>query len=75
MIVQLFNIHFDEYQAESQYSKQAQQIVEQLDQLGYCQAREDGVLEVLIPARYNTLSRDARIVIRKSDGTTLYITR
>ncbi len=73
--VQLFNIHYDEYQSESQFSKQAKQIIHQLDQLGYCQQRADGVLEAIIPAQYNTLSRDACIVVRKSDGTTLYITR
>ncbi|UJR21269.1 hypothetical protein I4U23_024363 [Adineta vaga] len=74
-IYQLFNIHFDEYQSESQFHQQANEIIRQLDQLGFCQQRSDGVLEVKIPAKYNSLPRDARMVIRKSDGTTLYITR
>jgi len=71
----LFNIHFDEYQSESQFSKQAKQIINQLNQLGYCKQRSDGVLEAIIPAQFNTLPRDACVVIQKSDGTTLYITR
>lgn len=71
----MFNIHFDEYQSESQFSKQAKEIIEQLDRLGFCKQRADGVLEVVIPAKYNSLPRDACVVVRKSDGTTLYITR
>ena len=73
--IQLFNIHFDEYQSESQFSTQAQQIVHQLCQLGYCKQRSDGVWETTIPAQYNSLPRDASIIVQKSDGTTLYITR
>ena len=46
-----------------------------MNQRGYCEKRDDGVLEALIPAKYNSLPRDARVVIEKSDGTTLYITR
>lgn len=74
-LLQLFNIHYDEYQSESQFSKQGQEIINQLTQLGYCKQRSDGVLETIIPAKYNTLPRDACVVIQKSDGTTLYITR
>ena len=74
-IFQLFNIHFDEYQSESQFSNQAKQIIDQLCQLDYCKQRTDGVLEAIIPSKYNTLPRDVCVVIRKSDGTTLYITR
>jgi arginyl-tRNA synthetase len=73
--LQLFNIHFDEYQSESQFSKQAKEIINQLTQLGYCKQRSDGVLETIIPAKYNTLLRDACVIVQKSDGTTLYITR
>jgi arginyl-tRNA synthetase len=74
-IFQLFGIHFDEYQSESQFSKQAISIVDQLCQLGFCKQRSDGAWEATIPAQYNTLPRDARVIIQKSDGTTLYITR
>ncbi|CAF4884722.1 unnamed protein product, partial [Rotaria magnacalcarata] len=31
--VQLFGIHFDEYQSESQFSKQAKEIIDKLGQL------------------------------------------
>ncbi|CAF0991269.1 unnamed protein product [Rotaria sordida] len=72
---QLFDIQFDEYQSESQFSKQSKEIIDKLWQLGYCKQRNDGVLETIIPSKYNSLSRDACIVIQKSDGTTLYITR
>ena len=73
--LQLFNISFDEYQSESQFQQRAHQVIEQLRQLGYSQTRADGVQEAIIPAQFNTLSREARVVIQKSDGTTLYITR
>ena len=72
---QLFNIRYDEYQFESQFSQKSREIIEQLNQLGYCHLRDDGVREAVIPARYNSLARDARVVVQKSDGTTLYITR
>jgi arginyl-tRNA synthetase len=73
--IQLFNIHFDEYQSESQFSNQAKEIVHQLCELGYCKQRSNGVWEATIPAQYNSLPRDACFIIQKSDGTTLYITR
>jgi arginyl-tRNA synthetase len=73
-IFQSFDIQFDEYQSESQFSRQAQDIIDQLDRCGFSQTRADGVHEAVIPSQYNSLARDARIVIRKSDGTTLYIT-
>ena len=50
-------------------------MIAQLDQLGYCKQRSDGVLEVIIPAKYNSLPRDACVVVQKSDGTTLYLSR
>ena len=71
----MFNIHFDEYQSESQYYQQAKEVIDQLRELGYGHQRSDGVLEMIIPAKYNSLPRDARVVVQKSDGTTLYITR
>ncbi|CAM4769536.1 unnamed protein product [Rotaria magnacalcarata] len=74
-VYQLFGIHFDEYQSESQFSKQAKEIIDKLGQLGYCKKRDDGVLEATIPSKYNSLPRDACVVVQKSDGTTLYITR
>lgn len=75
LFIQLFNIHYDEYQFESQFGPRSRNIIEELDKLGYCQLRADGVREAVIPAQYNSLPRDARVVIQKSDGTTLYITR
>ncbi|CAF1272649.1 unnamed protein product [Adineta steineri] len=74
-VYQLFNIQFDEYHSESQFSKQGKEIVQQLCQLGLCKQRSDGVWEAIIPAKYNSLPRDACVVVQKSDGTTLYITR
>ncbi|CAF0844032.1 unnamed protein product [Adineta ricciae] len=74
-VYKLFNIHFDEYQSESQYYQQAKEVIKQLRELGYGHQRSDGVLEMIIPAKYNSLPRDARVVVQKSDGTTLYITR
>ncbi|CAF0888989.1 unnamed protein product [Rotaria sp. Silwood1] len=74
-IYQLFDIRFDEYQSESQFSKQSKEIIEKLCQLGYCKKRSNGVLEANIPAKYNSLPRDACFIVQKSDGTSLYITR
>ena len=72
---QLFNIHYDEYQFESQFSRKSREIIDELDRRGFCHLRDDGVREAVIPARYNSLARDAKLVVQKSDGTTLYLTR
>ncbi|CAF2411510.1 unnamed protein product [Rotaria sp. Silwood2] len=74
-IYQLFNIQFDEYQSESQFSEKSKELMDQLCQRGYCKRRSDGVLEAIIPSQYNSLPRDAYVIVRKSDGTSLYITR
>ena len=71
----MFDIRFDEFQFESQFSGQSREIIAELDRRGFCQLRSDGVREANIPARYNSLPRDARFVVQKSDGTTLYLSR
>ena len=75
ILLQLFHINYDEYQCESQFSRLSRDIIVELEQYGYCHLRDDGVREAVIPSQFNSLPRDARIVIQKSDGTTLYITR
>ncbi|CAF0757205.1 unnamed protein product [Didymodactylos carnosus] len=74
-IYKTFDIEFDEYQSESQYRLEAKNIIKQLSILGLCQKRADGAMEVVIPAQYSSLNREARYVVQKSDGSTLYISR
>lgn len=72
---QLFNIEFDEYQSESEFSVAAKEILRQLETFSLCEKRSDGVREVKIPPNSTDFPREIRFVVEKSDGTTLYISR
>ncbi|GAB6030976.1 hypothetical protein CHUAL_007799 [Chamberlinius hualienensis] len=66
-----FGIHFDVYEGESHYAEKAKTACDELQDNGLCHLDQDGGLIY----EFNHPSGLRKIVLRKSDGTNLYITR
>ncbi|GAB1609894.1 probable arginine--tRNA ligase, mitochondrial [Argonauta hians] len=71
-IYKRLNIHFSEIHTESMYSESAILLLQHLKQSGLLQYNEDEGTEYVEISRRNQKSK---VVMCKSDGTTLYLTR
>ncbi|CAL9691838.1 unnamed protein product [Knipowitschia caucasica] len=67
-VYERLGVHFDVYSGESLHQSQSQDVVQQLQQRGLLRTTETG-------AEVVDLSESGVCAVRRSDGTTLYITR
>ncbi|GFT70838.1 probable arginine--tRNA ligase, mitochondrial, partial [Nephila pilipes] len=66
------NVHFDEIQGEAMYANKVEELYNDLLKQGIASCQEDGSIDTVIDS---TGDKTETAVLRKSDGTSLYLSR